>query len=138
MHHFKMTYTVRQKLSTRDFSTILLTAGLLTVYFLPTDFLFHNPTSFCIHKNILHVDCPGCGMTRALNCLLHGQFTQAIMFNISVIPFSILLTQHYLSYLIPLKLNETTRRIAYWGFAITLLTNYIFKIISFTLTSINQ
>ncbi len=138
MHHFRTDLAFWKRVSTRDFSTILLTAGLLIVYFLPTDFLFHNPTSYCIHKNLLHFDCPGCGMTRAINCLLHGQFTQAIMFNISVIPFSILLTQHYLSYIIPLKLNETTRRIAYWFFAITLLTNYIIKIISFTLTSINQ
>ena len=129
--HFKMTtyndIAVRQKLSTRDLSTILLTAGLLTIYFLPTEFLFHNPTSFCIHKNLLHFDCPGCGMTRALNRLLHGQFRQAIIYNIAIAPFTILIIQHFLSYILPTRPNDIFRKISLILFTTVLLTQYIFK-----------
>ena len=82
---------VRQKLSTRDLSTIILTAGLLTVYFLPTEFLFHNPTSFCIHKNLLHFDCPGCGMTRALYSFLHLDFNTALHLNFGIFALAPLL-----------------------------------------------
>lgn len=118
---------VRQKLSTRDLSTIILTAGLLTVYFLPTEFLFHNPTSFCIHKNLLHFDCPGCGMTRALNCILHGQFRQAIIYNIAIVPLIILIVQHFLSYILPTQPNDIFRKISLTLFTTVLLSQYIFK-----------
>ena len=127
MHHFRTDIAVRQKLSTRDLSTILLTAGLLTVYFLPTEFLFHNPTSFCIHKNLLHFDCPGCGMTRALYSLLHGQFRQALLFNIAVAPLTILMTQHFLSYFLPTRPNNIFRKISVTLFTTVLLTQYFIK-----------
>lgn len=124
-----MTYTVRQKLSARDYSTILLTAGLLTVYFLPTDFLFHNPTSFCIHKNLLHFDCPICGITRALNCFLHGQFRQAFIFNIGIAPLTLLIIQHYSSYFTETNFTESFRKVSVWLLTATLLIQYIFKTI---------
>lgn len=127
MHHFRTDIAVRQKLSTRDLSTILLTAGLLTVYFLPTDFLFHNSTSFCIHKNLLHFDCPGCGMTRALFSLLHGHFRQAILFNIAIAPLTILIIQHYLSYILPTRPNDIFRKISLTLFTTVLLTQYFTK-----------
>lgn len=127
MHHFRTDIAVRQKLSTRDLSTILLTAGLLTVYFLPTDFLFHNSTTFCIHKNLLHFDCPGCGMTRALYSLLHGQFRQALLFNIAIAPLTILIVQHFFSYILPSRPNDIIRKISLAFFTTVLLTQYFIK-----------
>ena len=120
---------INYSISTRDISTVVLTAGLLTVYFLPTDFLFHSSTSFCIHKNLLHFDCPGCGMTRALNCLLHGQFRQAIIFNIGIAPLTLLIVQHYSSYITQTNFTDNFRKISVWLLTATLLTQYIFKTI---------
>ena len=120
---------VRQKLTTRDLSTIILTAGLLIVFFLPTDFLFHSPNSFCIHKNLLHSDCPGCGMTRALNCFLHGHFRQALIFNLGIAPLTLVIVQHYCSYIIQTTFTDTFRKISVWLLTATLITQYILKII---------
>jgi hypothetical protein len=129
MQHFKTDIILRKKLSTRDLSTILLTAGLLTVYFLPTEFLFHNPTTFCIFKNLLHFDCPGCGMTRALYCFLHGQFRQAINFNIGIAPLTLLIFQQYFSYFLPTRTNEIFGKFSAVFLTLTLLIQYILKTI---------
>ncbi len=118
---------IKYSISTRDISTFVLLAGLLTVYYLPTEFLFHNPTSFCIHKNLLHFDCPGCGMTRALHSILHGQFRQAIIFNIAVAPLIILIVQHFLSYILPASSCDTFRKISLTLFTTVLLTQYFIK-----------
>jgi hypothetical protein len=126
MHHFK-TEIMLKRLSARDLPTVLLTAGLLIIFFLPTEFLFHNPTSFCIHKNLLNFDCPACGMTRALNCLLHGQFRQAFIFNIGIAPLTLLIVQHYSSYITPANFTYNFRKISVWLLATTLLTQYILK-----------
>jgi|TARA_B110000971_G_C19976356_1_gene485133 hypothetical protein len=118
---------IKYSISTRDISTFVLAAVLLTVYYLPTEFLFHNPTSFCIHKNLLHFDCPGCGMTRALHSLLHGQFRQAIIFNIAIAPFTILIVQHFLSYILPSRPNDIFRKISLTLFTTILLSQYFIK-----------
>lgn len=75
-------------ITTRRLSNTILLCGLLIVYLLPTDFLFNNPESYCLHKNLFHFDCPGCGMTRALHSLLHGHFKQAMNYNFGVIPLA--------------------------------------------------
>ena len=118
---------IKYSISTRDISTFVLAAVLLTVYYLPTEFLFHNPTSFCIHKNLLHFDCPGCGMTRALHSLLHGQFRQAIIFTIAIAPFTILIVQHFLSYILPSRPNDIFRKISLTLFTTILLSQYFIK-----------
>ncbi len=118
---------IKYSISTRDISTFVLLAGLLMVYYLPKEFLFNNPTSFCIHKNLLHFDCPGCGITRALYSLLHGQIRQAIIFNIAIAPFIILMAQHFLSYILPSQTNDTFRKISLTIFTTVLLTQYFIK-----------
>ncbi len=118
---------IKYSISTRNISTFVLVAGLLTVYYLPTEFLFHNPTSFCIHKYLLHFDCPGCGMTRALHSLLHGQFRQAIIFNIAIAPLTILMVQHFLSYILPSRPNDIFRKISLTLFTTILLSQYFIK-----------
>jgi len=127
MHHFKTDIMLRQKLSARDISTVLVTLGLLTVFFLPTDFLFQNPTSFCIHKNLFHFDCPACGMTRALNRFLHGQFREAFIFNIGIAPLILLIVQHYSSYITHANFRYNFRKISVWLLTSTLLIQYILK-----------
>ena len=122
------TISIKHKLSARDLSTVLLSAGLLLVYFLPGSFLF-NGQSFCLHKNLLGFDCPACGITRALHCLLHGQFLTALTFNVGVLALVVLVVQHYLSYFIVAEISEVFRKIAAWLFAATLLVIYLVRTI---------
>jgi hypothetical protein len=58
-------------------AAIILTAALL-FYFPPA--LYHFYPQCPIHQ-YLHLDCPGCGATRALAALLHGHLLQAFRLN---------------------------------------------------------
>ena len=37
--------------------------------------------SLCLFKNTIGVECPGCGMTRAISCVFHGDFVGAWQYN---------------------------------------------------------
>lgn len=59
---------------------ILLFAALLFIFALiPTEVL--KDTSFCIGYILAGRLCPGCGGTRALNCLMHLDFRAAFLYN---------------------------------------------------------
>lgn len=44
----------------------------------------------CMFKSILGISCPGCGMTRAINEIIHLRFINAFKFNILSIPLVII------------------------------------------------
>ena len=46
----------------------------------PTSWL-ETRRSFCLIRNVFGVRCPGCGMTRAISCVFHGNFIQALQYN---------------------------------------------------------
>lgn len=53
--------------------------------------LFHKffpNKQLCIFKNLFHIPCPGCGLTRAFYSILHGDFCSAFYYNALSIPLS--------------------------------------------------
>jgi hypothetical protein len=46
----------------------------------PTSWL-ETRRSFCLIRSVFGVRCPGCGMTRAISCVFHGNFKQALQYN---------------------------------------------------------
>jgi hypothetical protein len=58
----------------------LAAAALIALAVLPTGMVAHGP-ALCLSKRLLGLECPGCGMTRALSALLHGQVAAALAFN---------------------------------------------------------
>jgi hypothetical protein len=48
--------------------------------FLPADFFDHG-TTICPSKLLLDMHCPGCGMSRATQHLIHFDFNQAWRYN---------------------------------------------------------
>ncbi|WP_158267495.1 DUF2752 domain-containing protein [Adhaeribacter arboris] len=57
---------------------------------LPAD-QFDTGTSLCLSKLLLHTECYGCGMMRAIMHLIHFDFSTALHFNkLSVIVFPLL------------------------------------------------
>lgn len=62
---------------------VLILAAVVFIV-VPTAF-FHDGHSLCLFKNFFGIDCPGCGMTRALSSLGHGDYLAALKFNSSVL-----------------------------------------------------
>lgn len=62
---------------------VLILAAVVFIV-LPTAF-FQDGHTLCLFKNLFGIDCPGCGMTRALSALGHGDYLAALQFNGSVL-----------------------------------------------------
>lgn len=83
---------------------------LISICFLPPQYLLNNHFGFCLHREILGFDCPGCGMTRAIHFFLHMEFSKALQFNFAVLglfPFLISQTLCQLTSLGKVKLIQT-------------------------------
>lgn len=68
------------------FPVILVMAGIIYFVFDPTK--TNLPFPKCPMKFITGYDCPSCGVQRAMHCLLHGEFLNALHYNYFMI-FSI-------------------------------------------------
>jgi len=63
----------------RAFILFLIAPGAMILYKYPPDRYSFYPR--CPIEEYLHVQCPGCGMTRACAALLHGDLAAALHFN---------------------------------------------------------
>lgn len=59
----------------------LILAGVLLGYFAIVYALQYYTHITCVFLHLLHIPCPGCGMTRALICLLRLDFSGAWRYN---------------------------------------------------------
>jgi hypothetical protein len=59
---------------------IVLIALPALFFFLPADY-FDNGASLCPSKQFLNMECPGCGMTRSVQHLIHLDIEAAWQFN---------------------------------------------------------
>ncbi len=74
-----------RRISVRQALVMLLPiVGIVAASCLPA-WLFERVPSICLIKNISGVECPGCGMLRALKYLVDGQVSQALELNWRVI-----------------------------------------------------
>ena len=58
--------------------------GISLFWVTPESWIFTGNT-ICIFKNLFGLECVGCGMTRVLYCLSHGDILEALNFNRLVI-----------------------------------------------------
>ncbi len=89
-----------------------LALGVLAI--VPTRIVESLP-SLCLIKGILSHECYGCGMTRALSCLLHGNLTAALAYNRGSVAILPLLLGLALSSLFPLTPELRTALSAVWA-----------------------
>lgn len=59
----------------------------LVLLILPSDY-FDSGTSKCLSVMLLDAECYGCGMTRAIMHIIHGEFMEAFFFN--MVSFAVL------------------------------------------------
>lgn len=52
----------------------------LLVLLIPTRWIERHPVP-CLFTAVLGVRCPGCGMTRAISCAVHGRLRDAVSYN---------------------------------------------------------
>jgi hypothetical protein len=71
---------LRFKLLINALYFISLVSIPIVLFALPADF-FDNGQTVCLSKTILNRECPGCGMTRGVQHLLHLDFIGAANFN---------------------------------------------------------
>jgi hypothetical protein len=62
------------------FLAIGLPAALITLLILPADYFDYGPP-MCLSVVLANVECYGCGMTRAVQHLLHFDFEAAAQYN---------------------------------------------------------
>ena len=59
-------------------------AVLAALAVIPTQVVESLPV-ICVWRTWLHLECPGCGMTRALSSALHGHLDAALAYNRGVV-----------------------------------------------------
>ena len=92
------------------FLFILLFIGGIVLLFLPKDF-FDSGQSICISVVLFDMECYGCGMTRAIQHLIHLDFEQAFYFNkLSLIVFPLFVGLIIMEFIKVLKENEGTSK----------------------------
>ena len=64
--------------------SIAALVSIVLLVFVPEQAWASMP-SVCLFRNLFHVECLGCGMTRALAAAAHGNFSVAIAFNAGVV-----------------------------------------------------
>jgi hypothetical protein len=64
----------------RKAGPLVLIAGVVFLAAAPVQWFEHGPT-LCLWKRFFGIECLGCGMTRALSRLLHGDLAAALAHN---------------------------------------------------------
>lgn len=80
-------YLIPRKIASGFAAFLLVLAGVHVTGMLPVGRLAGAIPVFCPFELLTGIPCPGCGMTRAILCLIAGNPSDALLYN----PFSFLL-----------------------------------------------
>lgn len=83
----------------------------------------------CFTKKIFGIDCPGCGLQRAMVLLVKGEFTEAFLMYPAIYPIILLFGFLALNKFIAFKFANTTITILMFASVAFILVNYLLKFI---------
>ena len=120
------------KINYRVIGLMFMSVGCLVIYSIPEKELFanHQSNTLCLIKSCFLIDCPGCGLTRGIYCLMHFQFQKAINYNLASPMVVSMLFGELL--LVCKPYSKTTihfNKIIYFLFIGSIIINYIYKIV---------
>ncbi|WP_318311375.1 DUF2752 domain-containing protein [Flagellimonas crocea] len=81
----------------------------------------------CLNKKLLGIECPGCGMQRSANLLLHGEFVAAFKMYPAIYPILMLLFFLIASSFFHFKHSSKIRMVLMFLTAGTIIVSYILK-----------
>ena len=125
----KMSATLLHLSSVRTRATLFLMGCISVLYFIPRKVMLGSRhLQLCLSQRYLGIDCPGCGMTRALYSFMHGNFRVALHFNLAILSIiPVLLTEILMITRHQNKILLCTRKVSYASLPILLVINYIVK-----------
>ncbi|MEC7264320.1 MAG: DUF2752 domain-containing protein [Bacteroidota bacterium] len=81
----------------------------------------------CLNKQLFGIECPGCGMQRSVDLLLHGEFFAAFKMYPAVYPIILLLLFLSTTFFVKLKYAQQIKMALMLLVAGTIIVNYILK-----------
>jgi len=110
---------------------LILLIILTVLYFIPDRLLFESRESLCLHKIILGIECPLCGMTRAAHEMMHFRFFSAWQYNFTIYFLTLFIIADLVNYLLPHTSLEIIRKILLILFLVSLGIIYTMRIVVF-------
>lgn len=82
----------------------------------------------CFYRSVFGIDCPGCGMQRAMIALLRGDFIGSVRLYPALIPVIVMLLLLAVHVVVPLKHGARMLLILFVVNAIIIVSSYIYKL----------
>lgn len=127
-----------EKTQTQLFYITILATGILLAAFAALYFMGIKVTdliSECVFYTKYHLSCPGCGGTRAVICLLHGDILRSLLYHPFVlygaVIYSFFMVSNILYSLSISKRRYALRPIHFWAAAAIILIQCLLKNIYF-------
>lgn len=81
----------------------------------------------CLNKKMFGLDCPGCGMQRSVDLLLHGEFLAAFQMFPAIYPILLLLIFLTTTLFVKLKYAQQIKMTLMLVAAATIIVSYLLK-----------
>lgn len=99
------------------------------MYLIPTIIAFSLDDYMlpCLNKQLFGLDCPGCGLQRSVDLLLHGEFVAAFQMYPAIYPIMMLLSFLITSSFAQFKYSQQIKVALIFMTAGTIIISYILK-----------
>lgn len=105
----------------------VIVLALLVLLFVPFE-RFSESKSICIHYNLLGIQCPLCGMTRAVHQFLHFRIASALHYNAAVVLLPLYLLVDVVTLFFQRRWLVVARKGVVVSLVVALFLLYLFRI----------